>query len=388
MTARWPRSSACPTTRSRELEAAGRALGVFTIANRNSPGQIVVSGETGGRQRRRGSRQGAGRQARDRAAGQRRRALAADGAGRGGHARRSSPTSSSTIPSAPLLANADARPLTTAEECRAELVEHLTRGVDWIAAVEYMTEPGRRLASSKSAPARSSPVSSSASPRDAQAVAARRRSSAPDGHRRTRLPARHHQPRSNRLAMGIRRPDFTAASPSPASASSARSGRTCRHRLGQPRQRPESASTRSRAGIPRPTRRRSRRGQRLRRHAVDGLQGHPPHRPQRGHLASPAAKQALADSGLEITDDNRDDIGVIFGSGGGGPYLLMENVEKWENSGARTVSPVLHRQHAARHGVRPDRDRDRHPRLEHVRRHGLLDGHAQHRRGGRGHPPR
>ena len=27
-----------------------------------------------------------------------------------------------------------------------------------------------------------------------------------------------------------------------------------------------------------------------------------------------AAKQALADAGLEITDDNRDDIGVIFGS--------------------------------------------------------------------------
>ena len=32
-----------------------------------------------------------------------------------------------------------------------------------------------------------------------------------------------------------------------------------------------------------------------------------------------AAKQALADSGLEVTDENRDDIGVIFGSGGGGP---------------------------------------------------------------------
>ena len=29
-----------------------------------------------------------------------------------------------------------------------------------------------------------------------------------------------------------------------------------------------------------------------------------------------------------------------------------------------------------------------HPRLEHVHRHGLLDRHAQHRRGGRGHPSR
>jgi 3-oxoacyl-[acyl-carrier-protein] synthase II len=43
-----------------------------------------------------------------------------------------------------------------------------------------------------------------------------------------------------------------------------------------------------------------------------------------------AAKQALADSGLEVNADNRDDIGVIFGSGGGGPYLLLENIDKWE----------------------------------------------------------
>ena len=58
-------------------------------------------------------------------------------------------------------------------------------------------------------------------------------------------------------------------------------------------------------------------------------------------LGVASAKQALADSGLEITDANRDDIGVIFGSGGGGPYLLMENLQKWEKSGARTVSPFF-----------------------------------------------
>jgi [acyl-carrier-protein] S-malonyltransferase len=28
------------------VDAAGRAAGVFTVANRNSPGQIVVSGAT------------------------------------------------------------------------------------------------------------------------------------------------------------------------------------------------------------------------------------------------------------------------------------------------------------------------------------------------------
>ena len=45
-------------------------------------------------------------------------------------------------PVAPLLANADARPLTTGEACRAELIEHLTRGVDWVRAVEAMRADG------------------------------------------------------------------------------------------------------------------------------------------------------------------------------------------------------------------------------------------------------
>jgi [acyl-carrier-protein] S-malonyltransferase len=45
-------------------------------------------------------------------------------------------------PPAPLLANADGRPLDTGEACRAELVEHLTRGVDWVRAVEVMAGAG------------------------------------------------------------------------------------------------------------------------------------------------------------------------------------------------------------------------------------------------------
>jgi [acyl-carrier-protein] S-malonyltransferase len=45
-------------------------------------------------------------------------------------------------PAVPLLANADARALTTADACRAELVDHLTAGVDWIAAVERMVAAG------------------------------------------------------------------------------------------------------------------------------------------------------------------------------------------------------------------------------------------------------
>jgi len=58
-------------------------------------------------------------------------------------------------------------------------------------------------------------------------------------------------------------------------------------------------------------------------------------------LGVAAAKMALADSGLEITDDNRDEIGVIFGSGGGGPQLIMDAKQAWDTKGARTVSPFF-----------------------------------------------
>ncbi len=54
-----------------------------------------------------------------------------------------------------------------------------------------------------------------------------------------------------------------------------------------------------------------------------------------------AAKQALADSGLEVTDENRDDLGVIFGSGIGGPELLIDNVEIRDTRGPRAVSPFF-----------------------------------------------
>jgi [acyl-carrier-protein] S-malonyltransferase len=47
-------------------------------------------------------------------------------------------------PTTTLLANADARPITTAEGARAELVDHLTAGVDWVAAIERMTAAGAR----------------------------------------------------------------------------------------------------------------------------------------------------------------------------------------------------------------------------------------------------
>jgi 3-oxoacyl-[acyl-carrier-protein] synthase II len=56
-------------------------------------------------------------------------------------------------------------------------------------------------------------------------------------------------------------------------------------------------------------------------------------------LGVAAAKKALAHSGLEVTDANRDEIGILFGSGGGGSRLLMDNRSIWETKGARAVSP-------------------------------------------------
>jgi len=45
-------------------------------------------------------------------------------------------------PTAPLLANADAIVLSDGEACRDELIDHLTRGVDWVTAVEAMVAAG------------------------------------------------------------------------------------------------------------------------------------------------------------------------------------------------------------------------------------------------------
>ena len=127
---------------SRTSSSGPSAHGVFGVANRNAPGQVVVSGERAAIEAARRDREGARRPQGDRPAGLRRRPLAAHGRGRRRDARAPSPTSTFHDPTVPLLANADARPITTADAARAELVEHLTAGVDWVAAVERMTAAG------------------------------------------------------------------------------------------------------------------------------------------------------------------------------------------------------------------------------------------------------
>jgi [acyl-carrier-protein] S-malonyltransferase len=130
-----------PDERLPELvERAGRR-GVFGVANRNSPGQVVVSGERPAIEaaveigRELGARKvvvlpvsvAAHSPLMSEAAAGMRRALAgvefAD-------------------PVVPLIANGDAHEITTADGARAELVEHLTTGVDWVAAVERMRGAG------------------------------------------------------------------------------------------------------------------------------------------------------------------------------------------------------------------------------------------------------
>ncbi len=54
-----------------------------------------------------------------------------------------------------------------------------------------------------------------------------------------------------------------------------------------------------------------------------------------------AGMQAVEDSGLEITDDNRDRIGVVIGSGIGGLPNIQANCDALANQGPRRVSPFF-----------------------------------------------
>jgi [acyl-carrier-protein] S-malonyltransferase len=124
-----------------ELIAGASVHGVFGVANRNAPGQVVVSGE--------------------RAA-----VVAGMELARTLGARRAIELPVSVAAHSPLMAeaadrlaavlsevtfhdphpagltNATARPIRTAAEARTELVEHLTTGVDWVRAVETMAADG------------------------------------------------------------------------------------------------------------------------------------------------------------------------------------------------------------------------------------------------------
>ena len=54
-----------------------------------------------------------------------------------------------------------------------------------------------------------------------------------------------------------------------------------------------------------------------------------------------AAKQAVADAGLEINDANREDIGVVFGTGAGGQTLMLDNWVVLQEKGPNRVAPTF-----------------------------------------------
>ncbi len=124
-----------------ELVARASELGTFGVANRNAPGQVVVSGERAAIE----ASVEIGRELGARkvivlpvsvAAHSPLMAEAADGM------RRALADVEFRDPAIPLLANADARSITTADDARSELIEHLTAGVDWVAAVRRMAADG------------------------------------------------------------------------------------------------------------------------------------------------------------------------------------------------------------------------------------------------------
>jgi beta-ketoacyl-acyl-carrier-protein synthase II len=59
------------------------------------------------------------------------------------------------------------------------------------------------------------------------------------------------------------------------------------------------------------------------------------------HFGVAAAKQAVADSGFEITDENREEVGVVFGSGAGGQQLMIESWIALHEKGPRSVQPTF-----------------------------------------------
>ncbi len=124
-------------------ELVGRASerGIFGVANRNSPGQVVVSGERAAVEASLAIAKELGAKRAIElpvsvAAHSPLMAEAADGM------RTALASVTFRDPHPPGVANADARPLTTAQGARAELVEHLTAGVDWVRAIESMVGGG------------------------------------------------------------------------------------------------------------------------------------------------------------------------------------------------------------------------------------------------------
>jgi len=117
------------------------AYGTFAVANRNSPGQVVVSGEKAAIE--------AAAEIAKKLGARRAIVLPVSVAAHSPLMAEAAAAMREVLasvqfrePTAALLANADARVILDGDGARAELVEHLTAGVDWVRAVEKMTADG------------------------------------------------------------------------------------------------------------------------------------------------------------------------------------------------------------------------------------------------------
>jgi 3-oxoacyl-[acyl-carrier-protein] synthase II len=59
------------------------------------------------------------------------------------------------------------------------------------------------------------------------------------------------------------------------------------------------------------------------------------------HYGIAAGMDAIKDSGLEITDENAERVGVYIGAGIGGIYGIQQTTETWKEKGARRISPFF-----------------------------------------------
>ena len=59
------------------------------------------------------------------------------------------------------------------------------------------------------------------------------------------------------------------------------------------------------------------------------------------HLGLYAAQQAIEDSGLEVTEENRYEVGCVMGSGIGGITSLFNSIRQFLEKGAASVSPLM-----------------------------------------------
>src|SRR6266550_3730524 len=56
---------------------------------------------------------------------------------------------------------------------------------------------------------------------------------------------------------------------------------------------------------------------------------------------TPYEHKAVADSGFEIDDANRTDVGIVFGSGAGGQQLMIDNYQTLVERGPNRVQPTF-----------------------------------------------